>query len=32
MTRGGANLIEDPVRKVKEVGDLILIVGYEWEE
>ena len=32
MTRGGANLIEDPVRKVMEVEDLILIVGYEWEE
>jgi len=29
MTREGANLREDPVKKVMEV---ILIVGYEWEE
>jgi hypothetical protein len=32
MTRGGANLAEDPLRKVMEVEDLILIMGYEWEE
>lgn len=28
---GGGNLIEDPVKKVMEVEDVILILGYEWE-
>ncbi|MCP9463226.1 MAG: neuraminidase-like domain-containing protein [Nitrospira sp.] len=28
---GGGNLIEDPVRKVMEVEDLILVLGYEWQ-
>jgi hypothetical protein len=28
---GGGNLQEDPVKKVMEVEDLILVVGYEWE-
>jgi hypothetical protein len=27
---GGGNLIEDPVKKVMEVEDLIMILGYEW--
>jgi hypothetical protein len=31
MTRpGGGNLQEDPVKKVFEVEDIILVVGYEW--
>ena len=28
---GGGNLIEDPVKKVVEVEDLILVLGYEWQ-
>ena len=28
---GGGNLIEDPVKKVMEMEDLLLILGYEWE-
>ena len=28
---GGGNLVEDPVRKVMEVQDLILVLGYGWE-
>jgi hypothetical protein len=28
---GGGDLIEDPVKKVMEVEDLILILGYEWQ-
>jgi len=28
---GGGNLIEDPVKKVMEVEDIILVLGYEWE-
>ena len=28
---GGGNLIEDPVKKVMEVEDLILVLGYEWQ-
>jgi hypothetical protein len=28
---GGGNLIEDPVKKVMEVEDVILVLGYEWE-
>jgi hypothetical protein len=28
---GGGNLQEDPVKKVMEVEDLILVLGYEWE-
>lgn len=28
---GGGNLQEDPVKKVMEVEDVILVVGYEWE-
>ena len=32
MTRpGGGNLQEDPVKKVMEVEDVILVLGYEWE-
>jgi hypothetical protein len=32
MTRpGGGNLQEDPVRKVMEVEDVLLVLGYEWE-
>lgn len=32
MTRpGGLNLTEDPVKKVMEVEDVILVLGYEWE-
>lgn len=32
MTRpGGGNLIEDPTRKVMEVEDLLLVLGYEWD-
>ena len=27
---GGGNLTEDPVKKVMEVEDLILVLGYEW--
>jgi len=27
---GGGNLIEDPVKRVMEVEDLILVLGYEW--
>ncbi len=31
MTRpGGGNLQEDPLKKVMEVEDLILVLGYEW--
>jgi hypothetical protein len=31
MTRpGGGDLQEDPVKKVKEVKDLLLVLGYEW--
>jgi hypothetical protein len=33
MTRpGGGNLQEDPVKKVIEVEDVWLVLGYEWEE
>lgn len=33
MTRpGGGNLEVDPVKKVMEVGDLFLVLGYEWNE
>lgn len=28
---GGGNLLEDPVKKVMEVEDLILVLGYEWQ-
>ncbi|MDY7791695.1 neuraminidase-like domain-containing protein [Burkholderia ubonensis] len=28
---GGGNLIEDPVKKVMEVEDLILVLGCEWQ-
>jgi hypothetical protein len=28
---GGGNLIEDPVKKVMEVEDLVLALGYEWQ-
>jgi hypothetical protein len=28
---GGLNLTEDPVKKVMEVEDVILVLGYEWE-
>jgi hypothetical protein len=32
MTRpGGGNLEEDPVKKVMEVEDVLLVLGYEWE-
>jgi hypothetical protein len=32
MTRpGGGNFEEDPVNKVMEVGDFLLVLGYEWE-
>lgn len=32
MTRpGGGNLQEDPVKKVMEVEDMLLVLGYEWE-
>lgn len=32
MTRpGGGNLQEDPVKKVPEVEDIILVLGYEWD-
>ena len=32
MTRpGGGNLVEDPVKKVMEVEDVLLVLGYEWE-
>ncbi len=32
MTRpGGGNLQEDPVTKVMELEDLLLVLGYEWE-
>jgi hypothetical protein len=32
MTRpGGGGLIEDPAKKVMEVEDLILMLGYEWQ-
>jgi hypothetical protein len=27
---GGGNLIKDPVGRVTEVEDLILVLGYEW--
>jgi receptor-binding and translocation channel-forming TcA subunit of Tc toxin/ABC toxin-like protein/neuraminidase-like protein len=31
MTRpGGGNLEEDPVKKVMEVEDMLLVLGYEW--
>ena len=33
MTRpGGGNLQEDPVKKVMEVEDVLLVLGYEWDE
>ncbi|NER52525.1 MAG: hypothetical protein F6J92_38985, partial [Symploca sp. SIO1A3] len=28
---GGGNLQEDPVTKVMEVEDVLLVLGYEWE-
>ena len=28
---GGGNLTEDPVKRVMEVEDVILVLGYEWE-
>lgn len=28
---GGGNLQEDPVKKVMEVEDLLLVLGYEWD-
>ena len=28
---GGSNLIEDPLKKVMEVEDMILVLGYQWE-
>ena len=28
----GGNLQEDPVKKVMEVEDLLLVLGYEWEQ
>jgi hypothetical protein len=28
---GGGNLQEDPVKKVIEVEDVLLVLGYEWE-
>ena len=32
MTRpGGGNLQEDPVKKIMEVEEMILVLGYEWE-
>jgi Tc toxin complex TcA C-terminal TcB-binding domain len=32
MTRpGGGNLQEDPLKKVMEVEELLLVLGYEWE-
>jgi Tc toxin complex TcA C-terminal TcB-binding domain/Neuraminidase-like domain/Salmonella virulence plasmid 28.1kDa A protein/Putative peptidoglycan binding domain len=32
MTRpGGSNLQEDPVKKVMEVEDLLIVLGYAWE-
>jgi len=32
MTRpGGGNLQEDPVKKIVEVEDVILVLGYEWK-
>jgi hypothetical protein len=32
MTRpGGGNLQQNPVKKVMEVEDLLLVLGYEWE-
>jgi hypothetical protein len=32
MTRpGGGNLQEDPVKKIMEVEDVLLVLGYEWE-
>jgi hypothetical protein len=32
MTRpGGGNLQQDPVKKVMEVEDMLLVLGYEWE-
>jgi hypothetical protein len=33
MTRpGGGNLQKDPVKQIMEVEDLLLVLGYEWEE
>lgn len=33
MTRpGGGNLQEDPVKKVIEMEDVLLVLGYEWEQ
>jgi hypothetical protein len=29
---GGGNLKEDPVRKVMEVEDMLLVLGYEWND
>jgi len=31
MRRGGADLQMDPVKKVMEVEDVLLVLGYEWE-
>ncbi len=32
MTRpGGGNLMEDPVKKIMEVEDVLLVLGYEWD-
>jgi len=28
---GGGNLIEDPVKRVMEVEEIIMVLGYEWE-
>ena len=28
---GGGNLIKDAVKKVMEVEDLVLVLGYEWQ-
>jgi hypothetical protein len=28
---GGGNLIEDPVKKVMEIEDLIFLLGYQWQ-
>ena len=27
---GGGNLIEDPVKKIMEVEDMLMVLGYEW--
>jgi hypothetical protein len=33
MTRpGGGDLEEDPVKKVMEVEDMLLVLGYEWND